>query len=333
MEVLDELEAMFATASYMLRCGDQREDDKAVQRWQHLFGYSNTEARRRLEEQRHDLTALVPAASWETVQEHQEALGHDRESYSHWIQLPCSTVTPVGSNTSKRDRRREYLFKLDGPLAFPDQIRDIAGLLVLPKIYEGASESESLTTRFCRVDTATKKLLLSWIAENHPSFPPLFIMQSLARKDFSSLSMAPVLGCDTTLPHNRLTMSDCIPRPSQEEYPVWYFFYGTLADPQTLQRILQPLDGDSPVAVDHELRPARIAGAQLTTYGGKYKALIDGVENSQVDGWAFLVETEQHEEALRSHETGAYEVVRCRITCARPHEEVLYGCTFALAIR
>ena len=81
-----------------------------------------------------------------------------------------------------------------------------------------------------------------------------------------------------------------------------------------------------------------MAGGKLTTWGKKYKALIDGEEGEdEVEGWAFLVMSEMHEEALRSYERSAYEVVRCRIRCvadeARDGAEVLQGCTFRLAAK
>ena len=144
--------------------------------------------------------------------------------------------------------------------------------------------------------------------------------------------MAPMLGRHTTLPQYRLAANDTIPRPTQDGYPVWYFFYGTLASQQTLHRLLHHLDGDMHGAADYELRLGHVVGVRLTTTrGGKYKELIDGPKDSAVEGWAFLVQTEQHEEALRSYETGAYEVMQCRIVCNGPNEEILDGCTFGLA--
>jgi hypothetical protein len=49
----------------------------------------------------------------------------------------------------------------------------------------------------------------------------------------SSSSMTPTLGINATLPQHRLVSS-----PHQEQYPILYFFYGTLADPEQLCKVL-----------------------------------------------------------------------------------------------
>jgi hypothetical protein len=54
-------------------------------------------------------------------------------------------------------------------------------------------------------------------------------------------------------------------------------------------------------------------GGRLGTWGGKYKALIDGPEGFQVNGHAFLVTSKEHEDALRFYKTDMYQVVRCKI--------------------
>ncbi|GJC94449.1 poly polymerase [Colletotrichum higginsianum] len=50
-------------------------------------------------------------------------------------------------------------------------------------------------------------------------------------------------------------------------YPVWYFFYETLADPAVLK---------SRLGVEPVYHPAKTRGGVLTTWGGKYRALVDG---------------------------------------------------------
>ncbi|KAI4109835.1 MAG: hypothetical protein LQ339_001619 [Xanthoria mediterranea] len=91
------------------------------------------------------------------------------------------------------------------------------------------------------------------------------------------------------------------------EYPVWYLFYGTLMDPQTVQKCIS-------LPSTPRLVPASTRGGILRSWGRKYKALVDGPLDAQVDGFAYRVETAEHEEYLRFRETKAYEVVRCRIT-------------------
>lgn len=130
----------------------------------------------------------------------------------------------------------------------------------------------------------------------------------MAAKQLSSVSAYPTLGIDSTLPQYRATSaSSFLPRP--EQYPVWYFFYGTLAEPDRLVRLLELPDDDAlPV-----LRPARVAGGVVKSWQGKYRALVDGPMDARVRGHAFLVADREQEDRLRVYETRSYEVVRCGI--------------------
>lgn len=53
--------------------------------------------------------------------------------------------------------------------------------------------------------------------------------------------------------------------------PCGSFFYGTLADPVIISRILGLAEVDFPT-----LRPSAITGGSVLYWGGKYKALVDG---------------------------------------------------------
>lgn len=94
----------------------------------------------------------------------------------------------------------------------------------------------------------------------------------------------------------------------QNQHPVWYFFYGTLGQPDLL-RLQDLLDLDFLPG----LQAAVVEGGRLESWGGKYKALVSGPPDAIVPGWAYLVESLEHEEALRCYETEKYEVVRCTI--------------------
>ncbi|OAL00216.1 hypothetical protein IQ06DRAFT_316452 [Phaeosphaeriaceae sp. SRC1lsM3a] len=102
--------------------------------------------------------------------------------------------------------------------------------------------------------------------------------------------------------------------PHFRPYPVWYFFYGTLADTAFLGRLFGLPDGHVPILV-----PAVICGGKIRTWGGKYKALVDSW-GEHVDGWACEILAQEHEDALRVYETAKYEVVR-----------VVMGSTFRFA--
>lgn len=91
------------------------------------------------------------------------------------------------------------------------------------------------------------------------------------------------------------------------EYPIYYFFYGTLRAPATLKRIL-----DLPEEEEPELRPAQITGYALGKWG-EYPALVDGEQDQVVSGSAYLVQSEEQAQKLEDYETRTYNVIPCRI--------------------
>jgi hypothetical protein len=126
----------------------------------------------------------------------------------------------------------------------------------------------------------------------------------MAAKDLSSTSAYPTLGIDTSMPQHRLSAPEdpkCF--PGQHEYPVWYFFHGTLADPEVLGRLL---------GIVPSYRNAYVQEGMLKTWGGKYKALVDN-PGGVAYGSAFLVQDQEQEDILRCYETENYEVVRCNL--------------------
>ena len=134
--------------------------------------------------------------------------------------------------------------------------------------------------------------------------------------------MYPTLGVDTTLPQYRADSVDAKFVPTQNQYPVWYFFYGNLAIPDILSRRLGL--SEKPV-----FTPATVMGGVIKKWRDQYNALLDsdGAETTCANGWAYLVETEEHEEALRFYETENYEIVRCTISMeGRP--DAVKGLTF-----
>lgn len=86
---------------------------------------------------------------------------------------------------------------------------------------------------------------------------------------------------------------------------VYYFFYGTLTEPQILSHIL---DLKQPPV----LRPAKLIGYALTNWG-QYRALISGEPDEEVTGHAYLVESIDDELKLARYETNAYEPASCII--------------------
>ncbi|TRX96985.1 hypothetical protein FHL15_002291 [Xylaria flabelliformis] len=96
-----------------------------------------------------------------------------------------------------------------------------------------------------------------------------------------------------------------VPKLDEPIKPEWYFFYGTLAKPDILKHILD-------LQEEPLLRPAKIIGYKLASWG-QYRALIDGEPSEEVSGFAYEVQTIEHEFKLARYETNAYKLHRCRI--------------------
>ena len=193
----------------------------------------------------------------------------------------------------------------------------------MPEIFQG--DSENGQALFARVDSIMRARIQLWIAKHDVGdYRPTFIRLTRARKELSEISIYPTLGLDPTLPQHKLPniADSCEPRPGQNEYPVWYFFYGTLANSETLTNFLRL---SSPAI----LRAAKIKGGILRGWGaGKYRALVDGPIEAAIKGSAYHVTSFDHEESLCFYETERYEVVRCSIEMEGG--EIVKGLTFRL---
>ena len=108
--------------------------------------------------------------------------------------------------------------------------------------------------------------------------------------------------------------------------PVYYFFYGSLMDPEVLAKTLGIPAKNPPI-----LRPACIIGYELVNWS-KYPTLLGGQCGHVVEGYAYEVQSEEDEEKLAYYETKAYEETTCRIrlTDLDP-PEIVRGKTFKYA--
>jgi hypothetical protein len=174
----------------------------------------------------------------------------------------------------------DYLFKLTSPIT-PAILASAAILSSQPRIVDG--ESEDGVAQFCLVDEGDVAKIKRWLTATYPSISPVFAPMNKARKSLSPYSAYPTLGLDTTLPQHRPSTSSEF-RPSQNQYPVWYFFYATLANASILARLFSLPPDEIPVLV-----PARIHGDAIRTWAGKYNALVD-CPGSQVSGLACEVQ-------------------------------------------
>jgi Gamma-glutamyl cyclotransferase, AIG2-like len=303
--------------------------EATIQRWQRLFRLSSDEAAERIKSHRSNVSRTqVPDEHWELVRHGKEAAGYDREAYQYEIevqrQLKSSGLT--GISMTGASSGNTFLLKLDGPLNNPTKVQEAAGLLTTPAITRGADADDGTReASFCYIDNAAKQAVMDWLwKENITGFYPTIIPVSRAYKDLSSISAHPTLGEDSTMPQHRATDPNTVFRPMQDEYPVWYFFYGSLADAgfllQRLAHFSWPLH-----------RPASIIGGVIKSWAGKYPALVDGPETARIDGWAFHVVSREYEDALRLHYTEAYEIVRCSITVEDRSDLVVKGLVFRFA--
>ncbi|CAG8982675.1 hypothetical protein HYALB_00000953 [Hymenoscyphus albidus] len=259
----------------------------------------------------------------------QDRFGFSYEKAAELVSITKSTKNPISSSATRQAMLSPaqasiiYALKLERPFATPQEVQKAARLSKLPQIYHGAGEEGDAT--FCKIDGQTKQCLENWLSKEKSTFRPLFVPEGKAYKELSDDSLYPTLGKDATLPQYRPQdphLLDKCPSylPSQHTFPVWYFFYGTLASVPKLRSLLGLSENETPV-----LHPGTVTGGRMKTWGkGKYNALVNGRETDCVQGSAFQVLSEEHEDSLRKYETSAYEVVRCLIEM----EGSVEGCTF-----
>lgn len=142
----------------------------------------------------------------------------------------------------------DYLLKLDFPLT-PIGLARTAILSTQPEIITG--EGENGVAQFCKIIPSDLPKLKVWLAKTYPSFRPIFAPINKAPKELSPFSVYPTLGVDTTLPQNRPpSLLHGRYAPAQDRYPVWYFFYGTLASPTFLAQLFNLPVGQAPVLIE-----------------------------------------------------------------------------------
>lgn len=129
------------------------------------------------------------------------------------------------------------------------------------------------------------------------------------------------------MPEDYLTKSNMEPYQEPTYKPTFYFFYGSLIQPEILRHIQ-----DIPKDQDIKLRPAKLIGYSLSNWG-QYKALVDGEPGEEVRGQAYFVTSIEDKYKLARYETTAYKAKKCIIFFEdgmEPGEEV-EGMTFKYA--
>ncbi|KAH3944824.1 hypothetical protein HBI56_149980 [Parastagonospora nodorum] len=251
--------------------------------------------------------------------------------YAMALSSEISSLIRSSTNNKRPDQRSirtqcnmDYLLKMDEPLT-PAILASAAILLSQPRIIQG--ESDNGVAQFCQISGFDVPNIKRWLEKNYPAIAPVFAPINKAGKALSPFSACPTLGLDTTLPQHRTTSAvSFMHYPKQSQYPVWYFFYGTLANSSFLANLFSLAPGDVPA-----LLPAYIQGGKLQTWGGMYKALVHN-PGSHVDGWAYKVSFQEQEDALRMYETAKYEIVRVAIeVTGGSGTKRVQGCTFRFA--
>jgi hypothetical protein len=126
------------------------------------------------------------------------------------------------------------------------------------------ADDETREASFCYIENAARQAIMNWLLKkNVIGFHPTIIPVSRANKDLSSISAHPTLGVDSTLPQYRATDSSTVFTPTQDQYPVWYFFYGSLADADILLRRLSLFQTASISSSQYHWRHHQIVGRQV----------------------------------------------------------------------
>lgn len=223
---------------------------------------------------------------------------------------PTVTLDNTSSSSTCPVRRRRrvqatYLLRLEHPLVTPWDVANVLGLSRVPELETGYGEDGE--ANFCRLSQSSIDTLDSWTANHYPRKMFIKIRLGIAHKDSLEL---PILGRDPTLPHHRPSMH-YTPLKSrvypEHEYPVYYFFYGTLASPSRLSRLF-----GIPSSQLSRLEAASLLDGQIRTWAGRYRALVDS-PGVQVEGFVYSVLSVDQEDALRVYEGDSYEVVIARI--------------------
>lgn len=252
-----------------------------------------------------------------TIKMWQERFGYTYDQAAELVKLTQTVKDPSTTRQqailSPAQARTIHALKLDGPISTPQKVQIAANLPNIPVVYRGSGEEGDAV--FCEVDGRTKMAIENWFSKQKQiSFRPLFVPDGRAYKELSSYSIYPTLGKDATLPQYRPQDPHLLDTPAsfgrtQDQFPAWYFFYGTLAGVPKLRSVLSLPGGEVPI-----LHEESVKGGTMATWGkGKYNALVDGQLTDCVKGLAYRVMSEEHEDSLRKYETSAYEVVRCLI--------------------
>jgi hypothetical protein len=218
-----------------------------------------------------------------------------------------NNIPPFSARQAQCRRRVQatYLVRLEHPFSSPQDLASIIGLSRVPQLETGSAEDGE--AHFCRLHQPDMERLESWTAEHYPKKKLTKIRLCIAHKDPLKL---PILGRDPTLPHHRPSehpLSANMSIRPKYEYPIYYFFYGTLASASRLSQLFGIPSCQLP-----RLEPATLLDGKSRVWAGKYRALVDS-PGGEVEEYVYPVTSIDQEDALRVYEGDAYEVVSARV--------------------
>ena len=306
MDYLEELDRMADLVSGQTCDSEDVPIETKIELWQKLFLYSREEAMAKISERNNNLSRQgLSEDLWNDVKDEWIEKGYDKDAYEHMLERKLQAsrnikepvITPTASNSSHGG----YLLRLEGEASTTKQIQALLGST---RDIQLQRDEEDPSIQFCRVSLAERQII-----ESKLSSVATFISLGAppSNKDLDPFSKYPTLGIDTTLPQHRPDSDSQYFEPKQDQYPLWYFFYGNLAKADILSPRLG-IDGE-----DIKYVPAIVHNARMSTWKGKYRALLDGKLEEFIIGSAFLVTSKEVEDWLRAYETIVYEVVRCQI--------------------
>ncbi len=156
-----ELEALAGNA-YNPDVEDRSEPmSTTVARWQKLFGLSGDEALDCIMSHRDNLMRTrVSDAHWETLREHEETEGRDRESYEYELDLQkrkAALPFIVPAANEHKSQSLSYLVELNGPLDDVFKVQQVAGMDKPPAVVNGRSLEDGRAVTLCCIDEVAKQ--------------------------------------------------------------------------------------------------------------------------------------------------------------------------------
>ncbi|KAK4227410.1 hypothetical protein QBC38DRAFT_499409 [Podospora fimiseda] len=242
MDELDFLEQM-AQAAMQMDCLDSSDTPpgETIHRWQTMFGYSRAEAVQQIEDKRRDLGGRITLTTqlWEAISADKEAQCYDKESYEHacWLSSRRSATTTTAAKNSHIQHCQEALG------AYQYSRAPMGGRLLHVQVPKALHLDRWLVRKAGLGDGVITAKTIQAIKQHSAELTVSVVTRFLpisTEKSLSAFSIHPTLGIESTLPQYRI---DSLHNsrgllPKQGQYPVWYFFYGTLAQPDVLNQLL-----------------------------------------------------------------------------------------------